>query len=60
MWASFNFDGLQKWLAECQNTQSLPEPQIKPEQLNPGETLLKAGSQFATVSNIEQKLFISE
>lgn len=60
MWASFNFDGLQKWLAECQNTQSLPEPQIKPEELNPGETLLKAGSQFATVSNIEQKWFISE
>jgi len=60
MWAAFNFDGLQKWLAECQNKSSELEHESTDNLLKEGESLIKAGSQFATVFNIEEKWFIPE
>ncbi|XP_054261403.1 rab proteins geranylgeranyltransferase component A-like [Macrosteles quadrilineatus] len=60
MWAAFNFDGLQKWLAECQNKSSELEHESTDNLLKEGESLVKAGSQFATVFNIEEKWLIPE
>ncbi|XP_046665799.1 rab proteins geranylgeranyltransferase component A 1 isoform X2 [Homalodisca vitripennis] len=55
MWAAFNFDGLQKWLGECQNKANELEHETTDNLLKEGESLIKAGSQFATVFNIEEK-----
>lgn len=60
MWASFNFDGLQKWLGECQDKSNELEHETTDNLLKDGESLVKAGSQFATVFNIEEKWFIGE
>lgn len=60
MWAAFNFDGLQKWLGECQNKDEELEHESTDNLLKEGESLLKAGSQFATVFNIQEKWFIPE
>jgi len=60
MWAAFNFDGLQKWLGECQNKAPELEHESTDNLLKEGDTLIKAGSQFATVFNIEEKWFIPE
>lgn len=60
MWAAFNFEGLQKWLGECQGELSELQHETTDNLLNKGETLVKAGSQFATVFNIEEQWFIPE
>lgn len=58
LWASFNFEGLQKWTEDCIHT-------VKPLEEVPavakgGETLIKAGSQFSTVFNVEETWYIAE
>ena len=61
MWASFNFDALQKWLNECRRPNG-KKPDI-PEDTNlvkQGETVVVSGDQFSTVFNIDEKWFIPE
>lgn len=62
MWASFNFETLQKWLDECrrphkENKKSMEanEKLVKDE-----ESVIPAGNQFSTVFNIDEKWFIPE
>lgn len=61
MWASFNFDALQKWLEECR------KPDVKKADVSEdtklvkqGETMIVSGDQFSTVFNIEEEWLIPE
>lgn len=61
MWASFNFDALQKWLEECRKPASKTEsPTVDKALVKEGETLILSGNQFSTVGNIDEKWFIPE
>ncbi|XP_039295331.1 rab proteins geranylgeranyltransferase component A 1 [Nilaparvata lugens] len=62
MWAAFNFDGMQKWIAECkkedvEEAAPLPPPDI---QLQEGESIVPVGNQIKTVLNIAEKWYIAE
>lgn len=61
MWASFNFDALQKWLEECRKPVSKTEtPTVDKALVKEGETLISSGNQFSTVGNIDEKWLIPE
>uniref|UniRef100_A0A1B6CWS9 Rab proteins geranylgeranyltransferase component A n=1 Tax=Clastoptera arizonana TaxID=38151 RepID=A0A1B6CWS9_9HEMI len=60
MWASFNFEGLQKWISECKTREPLPDHDNKESLVKEGETLIRAESQFATVSNIVEEWLVNE
>lgn len=61
MWAAFNFDGLQKWIAECKKEDEVSSPPPTPTiQLQDGETVVPVGSQIKTVLNIAEKWYIAE
>ncbi|XP_065207193.1 rab proteins geranylgeranyltransferase component A 1 [Planococcus citri] len=61
MWASFNFDALQKWLEECRKPASKTEsPTVDKALVKEGETLILSGNQFSTVGNIDEKWLIPE
>ncbi|KAK7865799.1 hypothetical protein R5R35_001264 [Gryllus longicercus] len=59
LWASFNFDGLQKWMEECRQPNK-PSETVDASKAKEGEKLVKAGNQFSTVSNLEEKWYILE
>lgn len=56
LWATFNFDGLQKWIDD------LKENKIENKESEPnvegGENFLKASNQYSTVENIEETWYI--
>ncbi|XP_076629473.1 rab escort protein [Colletes latitarsis] len=58
LWATFNFDGLQKWIEDLKipknNTVDISELDLQPE-----EKFLKASDQYSTVKNIEETWFIT-
>lgn len=58
MWATFNFDGLQKWMDDLKAKKS-ESRDVKPE-LEEGEKFLKASNQYSTVENIVEEWFISQ
>ncbi|CAH1777558.1 unnamed protein product [Owenia fusiformis] len=63
-WATFNFEGLQKWAVKHSGTTS--ESKLKPKEvelsslLKDGETVVDAQINSNTISNVNQKYFISE
>lgn len=59
LWASFNFDGLQKWMEECRQPNK-PTETMQSANAKDCEKLVKAGNQFSTVSNLEEKWYILE
>ena len=60
LWASFNFEGLQKWMEDCRQPSKNAEDNVVSSVAKEGETLIKAGNQFSTVFNIEEKWYIIE
>lgn len=61
MWASFNFDALQKWLEECRKPVSKTDGEVVDKKLvKDGETIVSSGNQFSTVFNIDEKWLIPE
>ncbi|XP_031838052.1 rab escort protein [Nomia melanderi] len=58
LWATFNFDGLQKWIEDLKisknNTKDVTGIDLEPE-----EKFLKASDQYSTVENIEETWYIS-
>lgn len=57
LWATFNFDGLQKWIDDLKTAKNAIRD-TKPD-LEDGETFLKASDQYSTVENIEETWYIS-
>ncbi|XP_034936778.1 rab proteins geranylgeranyltransferase component A 1 [Chelonus insularis] len=56
LWATFNFDGLQKWIEDLKAAKSVSnDVDIEVEE---GEKFLKASNQYSTVENIEETWFI--
>lgn len=60
MWASFNFDALQKWLEECRKPAEKADDPKNSKIIKDGETAIPSGNQFSTVFNIEEKWLITE
>lgn len=60
LWASFNLEGLQKWLEECIHPVKLEAPEEVSAVARDGERLIKVRNQFPTVSNIEETWYIAE
>ncbi|XP_021937749.1 rab proteins geranylgeranyltransferase component A 1 [Zootermopsis nevadensis] len=60
LWASFNFEGIQKWIEDCHHPANPQEENVMSAVANDGEMLIKAGNQFSTISNIEEKWYIVE
>ncbi|XP_012273654.1 rab proteins geranylgeranyltransferase component A 1 [Orussus abietinus] len=56
LWATFNFDGLQKWIEDLKNAKTCSKD-VVPE-LAEGETFLRASNQYSTVENIEEDWYI--
>ncbi|KAK2586255.1 hypothetical protein KPH14_001511 [Odynerus spinipes] len=57
LWATFNFDGLQKWIEDLKTAKNaIRDTKIDVED---GETFLKASDQYSTVENIEETWYIS-
>ncbi|XP_017757912.1 PREDICTED: rab proteins geranylgeranyltransferase component A 1 [Eufriesea mexicana] len=58
LWATFNFDGLQKWIEDLKisknNIKHLSELNLEPE-----EKFLKTSNEYSTVENIEETWYIS-
>ncbi|KAG7187878.1 hypothetical protein KM043_013857 [Ampulex compressa] len=57
LWATFNFDGLQKWIEELKFTKS--STRNTNVDLEPGEKFLTASDQYSTVENIEETWYIT-
>ncbi|XP_058789210.1 rab proteins geranylgeranyltransferase component A 1 [Phymastichus coffea] len=57
LWATFNFDGLQKWMEDLKTSKS-DTREFKPD-LGSDEKFLKASNQYSTVENIFEEWFIS-
>ncbi|XP_011501244.1 PREDICTED: rab proteins geranylgeranyltransferase component A 1 isoform X1 [Ceratosolen solmsi marchali] len=57
LWATFNFDGFQKWMEDLKISKH-DSKDFKPD-LENGETFLKASNQYSTVENIAEEWFIS-
>lgn len=59
LWATFNFDGLQKWIEDLKvpknTTKDLSEADLEPE-----EKFLKTSNEYSTVENIEETWYISK
>ncbi|XP_066998765.2 rab proteins geranylgeranyltransferase component A 2 [Anabrus simplex] len=60
LWASFNFDGLQKWMEDCRQPAKTSSEESSSSLLKEGESVKKAGNQFSTVFNLEEKWYIME
>ncbi|KAJ9600791.1 hypothetical protein L9F63_001071, partial [Diploptera punctata] len=60
LWASFNFEGLQKWMEDCRQPPTVSEDNVALSESKEGETMMKAGNQFSVVFNIEEKWYILE
>nr|CAD7458034.1 unnamed protein product [Timema tahoe] len=62
LWASFNFDGLQKWVQDCKQSEHSLEINSDMENLKTlikeGETLLNAKNKIPTVFKIEENWYI--
>lgn len=58
LWATFNFDGLQKWMEDLKASKG-DTREFKPD-LGAGEKFLKASNQYSTVENILEEWFISQ
>lgn len=58
LWATFNFDGLQKWMEDLKTAKSnIRSTNID---LGDGEKFLKASDQYSTVENIGETWYISK
>lgn len=61
LWASFNFEGFQKWMEECrQPAKASDDVELPDGILRNGEAPVKAGNQFSVITNIEEKWYIVE
>ncbi|KAJ4446648.1 hypothetical protein ANN_13345 [Periplaneta americana] len=60
LWASFNFEGLQKWMEDCRKPAKSSQEGEVTASTKEVEKLIKAGNQFSTVFNIEEKWYIVE
>lgn len=58
LWATFNFDGLQKWIDDLKVSGSNAKNAFNLD-LKPEEQFLEASNQYSTVENIEQTWYIS-
>ncbi|XP_076164472.1 rab escort protein isoform X2 [Ptiloglossa arizonensis] len=58
LWATFNFDGLQKWIEDLKISKNNTIDMCGLD-LEPGETFLPASDVYATVKNIEETWYIS-
>lgn len=56
LWATFNFDGLLKWIEDCKSRRN-EEEETNPD-LRSGESFLKISNQYSTVENIEEQWYI--
>lgn len=59
LWATFNFDGLQKWIQDLKITKSIQQNDIDIKIEN-DEKFLKASNQYSTVENIDETWLISK
>jgi len=58
LWATFNFDGLQKWIEDLKTIKSnIRNTNVD---LKKDEKFLKASDQYSTVENIEEIWYISK
>lgn len=56
LWASFNFEGLQKWIENCHYLVKPPEKSAEESTVaSDGEMLIEAGNQFSSAFNVEEK-----
>lgn len=61
LWASFNFEGLQKWIENCHYLVKPPEKSAEESTVaSDGEMLIEAGNQFSSAFNVEEKWYIVE
>ncbi|XP_053970848.1 rab proteins geranylgeranyltransferase component A 1 [Hylaeus anthracinus] len=58
LWATFNFDGLQKWIEDLKVPKN-NTIDVSGLDLEDGEKFLKASDQYSTVKNIEETWYIS-
>ncbi|XP_076233779.1 rab escort protein [Calliopsis andreniformis] len=58
LWATFNFDGLQKWIEDLKSSKDNIKD-VSEIDLQPDEKFLKASDQYSTVENIEETWYIS-
>lgn len=58
LWATFNFDGLQKWIEDLKTSKS--DSRDSDPKVESGEIFLKASNQYSTVENIEENWYIVE
>lgn len=56
LWATFNFDGLQKWMEDLKSSKN-DSRDFTPD-LEDGEKFLAASNQYSTVENIDEEWFI--
>lgn len=56
LWATFNFDGLQKWMEDLKTAKS--NTRSTSVDLEAGEKFLKASDQYSTVENIGETWYI--
>lgn len=57
LWATFNFDGLQKWIEDLKSSKDNAKDTSEID-LQPNEKFLKASDQYSTVENIEETWYI--
>lgn len=57
LWATFNFDGLQKWIEDLKGNKCEESKESDPN-VEGGENFLKASNQYSTVENIEETWYI--
>jgi len=58
LWATFNFDGLQKWIEDLKTVKN--NTRNTNVDLKKDEKFLKASDQYSTVENIEEIWYISK
>jgi RAB protein geranylgeranyltransferase component A len=58
LWATFNFDGLQKWMDDLKTAKN--NTRNTNVDLEAGEKFLKASDQYSTVENIGEAWYISK
>ncbi|XP_033218479.1 rab proteins geranylgeranyltransferase component A 2 [Belonocnema kinseyi] len=56
LWATFNFDGFQKWIEDLKTNKS--DSRDSDPKVESGESFLKASNQYSTVENIEENWYI--
>lgn len=56
LWATFNFDGLQKWIEDLKTVKN--NTRNTNVDLESGEKFFKASDQYSTVENIEETWYI--